>query len=60
MKCEVYQDRRGGWRWRLRARNGNIVADSGESYTRAHGATRAFRATVLGVARSCEVVRVKR
>ena len=30
---EVYQDRRGGWRWRLRHRNGNILGDSGESYS---------------------------
>ena len=22
-----------GWRWRLKARNGRIVADSGEAYT---------------------------
>lgn len=30
---EVYQDRRGGWRWRLRHRNGNIIGDSGEAYS---------------------------
>lgn len=26
------QDQRGEWRWRLRADNGKIVADSGEGY----------------------------
>ena len=27
-----------GWRWRLKARNGKIVAESGEAYTRRYGA----------------------
>lgn len=34
MIFEVYQDTAGGWRWRLVAANGRIVADSGEAYTR--------------------------
>ena len=37
MKCaklEIYRDRRGEWRWRLRASNGRILADSGEGYRR--------------------------
>lgn len=29
---EVYEDDGGEWRWRLRHRNGNILADSGEGY----------------------------
>lgn len=29
---EVYEDRRGEWRWRLRAGNRKIVADSAEGY----------------------------
>jgi uncharacterized protein YegP (UPF0339 family) len=29
---QIYKDHAGQWRWRLRARNGKIVADSGESY----------------------------
>ncbi|WP_424013611.1 HVO_2922 family protein [Halorubrum xinjiangense] len=29
---EIYEDAGGDWRWRLRHRNGNIVADSGEGY----------------------------
>ena len=28
----VYRDRAGKWRWRLRAGNGKILADSGQSY----------------------------
>ncbi|NQU09279.1 DUF1508 domain-containing protein [bacterium] len=33
-EIEIYKDRAGGWRWRLKAGNGEIIADSGESYTR--------------------------
>ena len=33
MKFYVYKDTRGEWRWRLKAANGNIVADSGEGYS---------------------------
>ena len=40
---EIYQDRRGDWRWRLYARNGRIVADSGEGYARQSGAIAAMR-----------------
>jgi hypothetical protein len=29
---EVYEDRRGQYRWRLVHDNGNIIADSGEGY----------------------------
>lgn len=29
---ELYRDRGGEWRWRLRHDTGNIVADSGEGY----------------------------
>jgi uncharacterized protein len=29
----VYRDASGGWRWTLIARNGRVVADSGEAYT---------------------------
>ena len=37
MKFHVYKSRNGEWRWRLVARNGKIVANSGEGYkSRAH------------------------
>ena len=29
---EVYLDKAGQWRWRLRHQNGNIIATSGEGY----------------------------
>jgi len=33
-KLEIYRDAKREWRWRLRAANGRIVADSGEGYRR--------------------------
>jgi len=30
---ELYKDRAGEYRWRLRHENGQIIADSGEGYT---------------------------
>lgn len=34
MGTRIYQDDLGEWRWRVRARNGRVVADSGEGYKR--------------------------
>ena len=34
MKFEIYKGTDGKWRWRLLARNGRILADSGEGYAR--------------------------
>ena len=33
-KLHFYRDAQGQWRWRLRASNGRILADSGEGYRR--------------------------
>ncbi|MFN7173613.1 MAG: YegP family protein [Thermaurantiacus tibetensis] len=32
MTFELYRDRRGEWRWRLKHANGNILATSSEGY----------------------------
>jgi uncharacterized protein len=32
MKFSVYRDYSNHWRWRLKAANGRIIADSGEGY----------------------------
>lgn len=32
MTFEIYQDKRGEWRWRLKALNNRTIADSGEGY----------------------------
>lgn len=34
-RVELYQDESLEWRWRRRVLNGNVVADSGEGYSRA-------------------------
>jgi uncharacterized protein YegP (UPF0339 family) len=54
-RCEVYPDRSGQWRWRLRARNGRLLADSAESYTRKRDAERAAR-VALATARDAYVL----
>jgi len=33
MKYHVYKDDAGEWRWRLKAANGKVLADSGEGYS---------------------------
>jgi uncharacterized protein YegP (UPF0339 family) len=45
---EIYEDAGGEWRWRLRHRNGNVVADSGEGYASRSNAVEA----VTGVKRN--------
>lgn len=41
-RFDVYQDRKGEWRWRLLAGNGRTVADSGEGYKTKQGVQRAI------------------
>ena len=41
-KVQIYRDANREWRWRLRAANGRIVADSGEGY---RGRAAAYEAT---------------
>lgn len=38
LRIEVYADRAGEWRWRIIARNGRKVGDSGEGYATKRGA----------------------
>ena len=42
-RCEVYQDAMREWRWRLVAKNGRVVADSGEGYVRRQSCLKAVR-----------------
>jgi uncharacterized protein YegP (UPF0339 family) len=35
---EIYEDEGGDWRWRLRHRNGNIMADGSQGYASRTGA----------------------
>lgn len=41
MILEFYKDEAGQYRWRIKARNGRIMADCAESYTRYIDCTRA-------------------
>jgi uncharacterized protein YegP (UPF0339 family) len=50
-RFELYLDNAGEWRWRLRHRNGNVIATSGEGYTRRHNAQKGLqsvRSNALG------------
>lgn len=44
-RVEIYLSADEQYRWRRVARNGEIIADSGESYTRPNDALRAARRT---------------
>ena len=43
MHFEIYPDKTGLWRWRLKARNGRIIADGGEGYASKRNTQRAVR-----------------
>ncbi len=43
MKVEAYQDKAGEWRWRLKAKNGRIIADGAEGYKTKSGIKRAVK-----------------
>jgi amphi-Trp domain-containing protein len=45
-RFEVFRDRGEEWRWRLRHRNGAIIATSGEGYTRKHNAQKGLRSVI--------------
>jgi uncharacterized protein YegP (UPF0339 family) len=48
VKFHVYQDKIGDWRWRLVARNGKVIADSGEGYkSRTHAKRMTTRIVTL-------------
>ncbi|RNJ26347.1 amphi-Trp domain-containing protein [Halosegnis longus] len=44
---EVYRARDSTWRWRLRHRNGNIIATGGQGYTRKHNAVKGLRSVMV-------------
>lgn len=45
-RFELFRDRAAEWRWRLRHRNGNIIAVSGEGYTQKHNAKKGLRSVI--------------
>jgi uncharacterized protein YegP (UPF0339 family) len=53
MKAQIYKDQAGEWRWRLRADNGEPIADSAEGYVderdARHGLRLMLQATLADV-----------
>lgn len=49
---DTYKDRSGQWRWRLQSANGEIVADSGQGYTRKRDCERAIETTLRTAAQA--------
>lgn len=45
-RFELFRDRADEWRWRLVHRNGNIIATSGEGYTRKHNARKGLQSVI--------------
>ena len=54
MKFEIYRDRskKREYRWRLKARNGRIIATSGEGYRRRSGAVKAAKRLIADAAQA--------
>jgi uncharacterized protein YegP (UPF0339 family) len=46
MKFEIYKDKNGEWRWRIKAANGKIIADSSEGYKNKQDAINMINAIV--------------
>lgn len=53
-KFEIYQDKRGEWRWRAR-RVGRIVAEGGEGYRRKSSLMRSLRGFLWSVGDGIEI-----
>lgn len=49
LKFVIYKDAANEYRWRLIAKNGRIVADSGEGYSTHYKAKRAFNRLYIGL-----------
>ena len=59
MRFEVYPDRRGRYRWRLIAANGQIVASSAQSFASRGNALRATEDTTAGIVALAERARAE-
>ncbi|WP_237560588.1 HVO_2922 family protein [Halostella litorea] len=49
-RFELYRDRAGDWRWRLRHDNGNVIADGGQGYSSKQSAERGLRSVKANAA----------
>ena len=57
-RFEVYQDEEGEWRWRLRATNGQLLADAGEGFASRASVFRSIEAVREAVAEAKEPLEV--
>lgn len=48
MKFVLYKDKRGEWRWRLKAANGNIICVSSEGYSSKQSAQHSMESVKKG------------
>ncbi len=48
MKFVLYKDKRGEWRWRLKAANGNIICVSSEGYSSKQSAQQSIQSVKKG------------
>lgn len=55
MKFHIYRDHVGHYRWRLVARNGKTVADSGEGYKRRASCLRTLESMTRHIATGADV-----
>jgi len=58
MKIHIYKAK-DGYRWRAKKRNGKIIAEGGEAYTRKAGAERAVETVIEAFGGSISVVVAK-
>jgi len=58
MKIHIYRAK-DGWRWRAKKRNGRIIAEGGEGYTRRRDAERAVETLVEAFGGSVSVMVAK-
>ena len=57
MRFEIYRDKKKEYRWRLVAKNGKTIADSGEGYKRRAGCMKAISSLRIKVS-GAEVVEI--
>lgn len=60
LRIEIYQDRGGQWRWRMRAVNGRIIAVSSEGYRNKEDMLEALQMVVAIESAGYEIVDLTR
>ena len=58
MKCKIYEDSAGEYRWKLIADNGKIVADSGEGYASKANARRAASRLFQAIYNGSDIIHI--